>query len=92
MDPGAFSGQRWMEDPQNDPWRCTASVRVGSALFGVLLGVSKQLRGMCFFCPSVLSYSRFFAGVCVYYTVSIFIRDVSFCCIFIIVYFYCMFV
>jgi len=28
VDPGAFSGQRWMEDPKRTPWQCTASVCV----------------------------------------------------------------
>ena len=34
-----------MEDPQEDPWQCTASVYSGSVLLGDLLGVSRSREG-----------------------------------------------
>jgi len=43
---GGFRSLQWsdtgMEDPQEDPWQCTASVCSGSVLLGDLLGVSRS--------------------------------------------------
>ena len=60
VDPGAFSGQTGMEDPQKDPlaeWRCTACVCSGSALLRDLLTVGRSMQRDLL---SVLSYPRFF--------------------------------
>ena len=56
VDTGAFSGQRqgW-KTPQEDPWQCTASVCVASALLGDLLEVNRSRERDLPFCPVDLS-------------------------------------
>jgi len=51
-----------MEDPKSTPWQCIATVCSGIALLGDILAVSRSVE-----CDllSVLSYPKFFSGVCI---------------------------
>jgi len=80
--PGAFSGQRRMEDPQEDPLAVHYFyVCSGSVLLGDLLGVSRSMQ--CDLLSVLLVYPRIFLRVFIVYRLLVgFLFVIVFCYIF----------